>query len=81
LDETIRTLATMDIIEVYKKTVGSGYPDPEVELPIESISIEETKAHTWASACIMLRVIRFPSRSKWVVHRENGRLSPRMALQ
>jgi hypothetical protein len=88
LDETIQTLATLDILEMYilemynyNKTVGPDYPDPEIEAPIETALMEETKTHNWASACIMLRVIRFPSNSKWIVHRENGNVFPRMVLQ
>lgn len=81
MDKTIRALATLDTLEVFKTAIEPDYPDPKVELAIETACIEETKVHLWASACIMLRVIRFPSNSKWVVHRESGNLFPRMVPQ
>ena len=80
LDETIQQLATLETLEVYKQAIGPDYPDPEVELATETASIEEAKVHVWASACMMLQVIRFPSNSKWVITRENGNLFPRMVL-
>lgn len=78
LDETIHKLTTLEVIEVYKKAIGPDYPDPEVEVAIETATIEEAKVCVWASACITLQVIRFPSNSKWVITRENGNLFPRM---
>jgi hypothetical protein len=81
LEETIQKLASLEVLEVYKKAIGPDYPDPEVEMPIETASIEEAKVHVWASACMMLQVIRFPSNSKWVITREDGNLFPRMVPQ
>ena len=74
-------LATLEMLDVYKQAFRPDYPDPDVETPTETASIEETKVHAWASACMMLRVIRFPSNSKWIVNRENGKLFPRAVLQ
>ena len=72
LDETIPTLATVEMLEMYNQADEPDYPNPEAELPTEAASIEETKVHAWVSACIMLQLIRFPSNSKWIVDRENG---------
>lgn len=81
VDEIILTLATLEVLEVYRQAVGPDYPDPAVEVPMETLITEENKVHAWASACPMLQIVRFPSHSKWVVNRENAELFPRMALQ
>lgn len=78
---TIQKLSTLEVLEVYKRAIGPDYADPEVELATETAPIEEFKVHVWASACVMLQVIRFPSNSKWVITREKGDLFPHMVLQ
>lgn len=67
---------------MYKRAVGPDYPDPAVavEIPVETLLIEETRVRAWAATCTMLQVVRFPSNSKWIVNRENGELLPRMVL-
>ena len=72
LNETIRTLTTLERLEVYKRPIGPDYPDPAVVLPAETASMEMSTVNAWASTCIMLRVVRFPSNSKWVIHRKRG---------
>jgi hypothetical protein len=62
-------------LEVYEHAIGPDYPDPEVELPIEMVSMEEAKVRDWASACTMLRIVRFRSKSK------DGKPFLRMMLQ
>ena len=81
LDEIVPKLATLEVLEVYKQAIGPGYPDPAIEIPTGTVLMEENKVNAWASACTILQIIRFPSNSKWIVNRENGKLFPRMALQ
>jgi hypothetical protein len=65
---------------MYKQATRPDYTDPGVEAHIETISLEMTKVRAWALACKKLQVIRFPSKSKWIVIRENGGVFPRMEL-
>ena len=83
LNETIKRLATLERLEVYRTPIGPDYADPEVVLPAdaETASMEMSTVNTWASMCIMLRVVRLPSNSKWIIRRKNGNPPECMAVQ
>ena len=77
----LRTTRALERFELWIGWHSPLFPDPEIRVPQDQVVLrtEEILVREWARICPQLKVVRFPTNTKWLVDRfERGVPGPRL---